>query len=540
MYTQAMIESIKRLEKTRSQRMEQEIPLLPPEEKTELLHKFHPDYKPGTMRELRVGPSKGQRTPNEFADLFEAYSMVDPDKFDLSNIDYDVDVLVIGGGGAGAAAALLAQENGADVLLVTKLRLGDANTMMAQGGIQAADKPNDSPAIHYLDVMGGGGFHNVPELVRALVMDAPLVIQWLEDLGMMFDKEEDGTMITIHGGGTSRMRMHSARDYSGGEIMKTLRDEVWNRGIRVIEYNPAIELLTEDGKCTGAILYNLETEEYAVVRAKTTIIATGGSGRLHVQGFPTTNHYGATADGLVMAYRAGCRLLFMDTIQYHPTGAAFPEQIIGLLITEKCRGLGAQLVNNEGDRFIYELETRDVVSAAIIRECTERGKGIKTPSGAVGVWLDTPLIEIINGPGTIQKLLPAMYRQYKRFDIDMTKEPLLTYPTQHYQNGGIVINDKGETDVENLYVAGEASGGVHGRNRLMGNSLLDVLVYGRRAGKNAALKSKQVKPGRLTLEHVRKYHQELKEAGIAKTRIAPMLLPDYRREETKRRRVEIF
>lgn len=530
MYSQQMIDSMRRLEQTRSERIAQKVPLLSPEEKSDLLHRFHPDYKPGATRTLRVGPNKGDHTFHEFADILEAYSMLDPDNFDLSQVDYEVDVLVIGGGGAGAAAALLAQENGAKVLLATKLRLGDANTMMAQGGIQAADKPNDSPAIHYLDVMGGGGFYNIPELVRALVMDAPLVIQWLEDLGMMFDKEPDGTMITIHGGGTSRKRMHSARDYSGGEIMKTLRDEVQNRpGIEVLEFSPAVELLTEEGKCTGAVLYNMETEEFLIVRAKTAIIATGGSGRLHVQGFETTNHYGATADGLVMAYRAGCRLLFMDTIQYHPTGVAFPEQIVGLLVTEKCRGLGGQLVNVEGKRFIYELETRDVVSAAIIRECIEQGKGIETPTGMLGVWLDTPLIDILHGPGTVQRLLPAMYRQYQRFDIDMSQEPILVYPTQHYQNGGIVINDRSETELENLYVAGEASGGIHGRNRLMGNSLLDVLVFGRRAGRNAALKAREVKPGKLTLEHVREYHRELRETGVEPVWVSPILLPDYRR-----------
>ena len=202
----------------------------------------------------------------------------------------------------------------------------------------------------------------------------------------MFNKEKDGTMFSIHGGGTSRKRMHSCRDYSGGEIMKTLRDEVKNRDeIEVLEFSSACELLTDKGKCTGAIIYNMETEEYLVVRSKTTIIATGGSGRLHVQRFPTTNHYGATADGLIMAYRAGCHLAFMDTIQYHPTGAAFPEQILGLLITEKCRGLGAQLLNVDSNRFIYELETRDVEAAAIIRECEERGLGVETPSGMNGV-----------------------------------------------------------------------------------------------------------------------------------------------------------
>lgn len=540
MYSQEMIESMKNLEQTRDERMKQKLPLLSPDEKKELLARFHPDYKPDTTRKMKVGANKGHKIYNEYADLFEAYSAIDPENFPLSGMDYDVDVLIIGGGGAGSAAALTAEANGVNVLLATKLRLGDANTMMAQGGIQAADKKNDSPDRHYLDVVGGGGFHNNPELVKALVMDAPFVIQWLENLGVMFDKEKDGTMITIHGGGTSRKRMHSARDYSGGEIMKTLRDEVQNRGIEVMEYSPVLELLTHKNRVTGAILFNLETEEYIIVRAKSTILATGGSGRLHIQGFPTTNHYGATADGLVLAYRAGAKMAFMDTVQYHPTGAAFPEQIVGLLITEKMRSLGAQLVNKEGERFIYELETRDAEAAAIIRECEERGKGVMTPSGMLGVWLDSPLVEIIHGKGILKKRVPAMYRQFQRFDIDMAEVPILVYPTQHYQNGGIVINNKGETGVENLYAAGETTGGVHGRNRLMGNSLLDILVYGRRAGENAAMKAKENKPGKLTLEHIKKYHAELKKAGIKREMHSPILLPDYRREETRTRHVGIF
>ncbi len=539
MYTQDMIDSINRLEETRGKRMKQELSLLTSEEKYDLLNKFHPDYQPGTLRELKIGPNKGERVINEIANLFEAYSQTDPNKFDISEIDYDIDVLIIGGGGAGASAALIAQENGANVLLVTKLRFGDSNTMMAQGGIQAADKPNDSPSKHYLDVIGGGGFDNTPELVNVLVRDAPEAIVWLEDLGVMFDKESDGTMVTIHGGGTSRKRIHSARDYTGGEIMKTLRDEVKNRGIDIMEFSPAIELLTDDGKCTGAILYNLETEEYFIARAKTTILATGGAGRLHVQDFPTSNHYGATADGLVIAYRAGNPVIFMDNIQYHPTGAAFPEQIVGLLVTEKCRGLGAQLVNNDGDRFIYELETRDVESAAIIKECTEGNKGIKTPTGIHGVWLDTPMIDIIHGEGTIQKKLPAMYRQYQRFDIDMSIEPLLVYPTQHFQNGGIMVNEKAETKIANLYGAGEVEGGVHGRNRLMGNSLLECIVFGRRAGKNAALKAKEIERGKLTLQHIKRYHIELMEANIDTNKVSPMLLPDYRRKETIARMIDI-
>jgi succinate dehydrogenase / fumarate reductase flavoprotein subunit len=539
-YSKEMLDSMKRLEETRSERKGERLPLLSPEGKKSLLTSFHPDYKPDTLREMKVGANKGEQIYNEYADLFEAYGSVDPDKFKIEGFDYDVDVLILGGGGAGASAALTAQAAGASVLLATKLRLGDANTMMAQGGIQAADKPNDSPDIHYLDVIGGGGFHNHPELVKALVRDAPYVISWLEKLGVMFDKEKDGTMVTIHGGGTSRKRMHSARDYTGGEIMKTLRDEVQNKQIDIIEFSPAIELLSDSGAITGAILYNLETEEYIIVRAKTIILATGGSGRLHIQGFPTTNHYGATADGLVLAYRAGAKMAFMDTIQYHPTGAAYPEQIVGLLITEKVRGLGAQLVNNEGNRFIYELETRDVEAAAIIRECEDRNLGVKTPSGMLGVWLDSPLIEELHGEGTVKKRIPAMYRQYQRFDIDIAKDPILVFPTQHYQNGGIEINDKGETGVANLFAAGENAGGIHGRNRLMGNSLLDILVFGIRSGKHAAEKAKKTNTGNLTLDHLKKYHGELDSAGYSKEKHSPLVLPDYRQEKTKLRHVGIF
>ncbi len=535
-YPKAMRETIKAVEATRSRRMGEEFPRVTADEKTALLEKYHPDHKPGEMVEIRVGVSKGEKTPKEVENIIEAYSRLDANSFDLSKVDFDVDVLVIGGGGAGASAALMAHEQGAKVLLVTKLRLGDANTMMAQGGIQAADKPNDSPTRHYLDVVGGGGFYNVPELVKALVLDAPRVMGWLQDLGTMFDKTADGTYVTIHGGGTSRRRMHAARDYSGAEIMRTLRDEVLNRGIEVVEFTSAIELLKDDqGKCAGAVLYNMETEEHFVCRAKATVIATGGAGRLHVQGFPTTNHYGATADGLVLAYRAGAPFIFMDAIQYHPTGAAFPEQILGLLVTEKVRGLGAHLVNADGEQFIYPLETRDVVSSGIIRECVERKKGITTNTGMIGVWLDSPMIELKHGPGAIKKALPAMTRQYERCDIDMTKDPILVYPTQHYQNGGVLINDRAESRVENLFIAGEASGGVHGRNRLMGNSLLDILVFGRRAGMNAADLSRKTKIGKLTLKHVGEFHKELEAAGVPREKVSPMLLPDYRRPETKER-----
>ncbi len=533
-YEPYMKELIKKVEATRSARIQaakegKHFPRLSEEDGMKLMKEFHPDYKEGTKRQLAVGPSKSKVVPNELADILEAKSSLNSGTVDLSRIDYDVDVLVIGGGGAGSAAALIAQEHGARVLIATKLRHGDANTMMAEGGIQAADKPNDSPGIHFLDAMGGGHFSNDPQLVKTLTHDAPSVIQWLEHLGVMFDKDPDGTMRTLHGGGTARKRMHSAGDMTGAEIMRTLRDEVRNRtDIQVIEFAPAVELLTDhQGRCAGAILHNFETEKYALVRAKTTILATGGLGRLHIQGFPTTNHYGATADGLVLAYRAGASLCFLEATQFHPTGVIFPEQNIGLLITEKVRGAGAQLLNADGEQFVYPLETRDVESSAIIRECSERNKGIRTPTGRFGIWLDSPMIEVLKGPGTVARDFPAKYRQFARHGIDISKEPMLIYPTLHYQNGGVTINSQAETEVPNLYAAGEVAGGIHGINRLMGNSLLDITVFGRIAGKSAAEKAKQAQPGELTLQHVQKFHEELEKAGVGDGRISPILLPDY-------------
>ncbi len=531
-YTPEMRESIKKVEATRSARLSETFPQMTAQEKDEILRRFHPDYIPEAFATLQVGPDKGKRAPHELAAVLQARPVIGPD-LDLARVDIETDVLVIGGGGAGSAAALMAQENGAKVVLVTKLRHGDANTMMAQGGIQAADKPHDSPAIHYLDVMGGGHYANDPDLVEALVLDAPKAIRWLEGLGCMFDKEPDGTMVTIHGGGTSRKRMHSARDYSGAEIMRTLRDEVRNRSqdIFVLEFTSAVELILDDkGQCVGAVLLNMETEKYLVARARCTIMATGGSGRLHYQGFATTNHYGATADGLVLAYRAGAHLLHTDTMQYHPTGAAYPEQIVGLLVTEKVRGLGAQVLNVDGKQFVYPRETRDVEASAIIRECKERGKGVRTPSGMLGVWLDSPMIDLIHGPGTVEQTLPAMVRQFARFGIDIVRDPMLVYPTLHYQNGGIKIAPDGSTEIPNLYAAGEVVGGIHGRNRLMGNSLLDITVFGRRAGTAAAIRAREVQPGKPTLQHLVEWERQLQEAGLEPELRAPMLLPDYRGE----------
>ena len=532
LYTESMMESIKKVEASRAARMATEPRRLTADEKDALLKEFHPDYNDASFEEIKVGPNKGQRAPKQLAEMLHSTSRLMTDKVDLSKIDYDVDVLVIGGGGAGSTCAIEANNAGANVMIVTKLRIGDANTMMAEGGIQAADKENDSPVQHYLDCFGGGHFAARPELVKRLVMEAPDAIKWLNELGVEFDKEADGTMVTTHGGGTSRKRMHAAKDYSGAEIMRTVRDEVINLGIPVVEFTSAVELIMDNkGQVAGAVLLNMETGDYSVARAKTVVIATGGAGRMHYNDFPTSNHYGATADGLVLAYRAGAPLLYQDSIQYHPTGAVYPDQILGALVTEKVRSVGAQLVNVEGEAYIHPLETRDVNASGVIRECRE-GRGVEAPNGRKGVWLDTPMIEILGGEGTIEKRIPAMFRMYMNYGIDMRKEPILIFPTLHYQNGGVEINGDGFTNaIPNLLVAGEAAGGIHGTNRLMGNSLLDVIVFGRNAGKKAAAKFKDVELGEMNIDHVAKFDAELKAAGLETGVVSPKLLPNYARHE---------
>jgi succinate dehydrogenase / fumarate reductase flavoprotein subunit/L-aspartate oxidase len=546
-YTPELKALIKKVEQTRSERVRQkkqgkEFQAMTLAERKDIL-KFHPDFKEEGRTEIRVGPSKGYRIADEMVRLLHARSRVQPDSIDLSSPGAETDVLVIGAGGAGTAAALMAMEQGLRVLIATKLRHGDANTMMAEGGIQAATKTEkDSTYYHYLDTIGGGHFKNDSELVQTLVEEAPAVMAWLEKLGAMFSKFEDGRLKSMHGGGTSRKRMHYAGDITGAEIMRTIRDEARNfpDRIRVLEFSPAVELVLDDrGACAGAVCYNLETEEYLWVKAKATVLATGGSGRLHIQNFMTTNHYGATGDGLVIGYRAGVPLKFLHTIQYHPTGAVFPEQAEGLLITEKFRGAGAHVLNIDGEQFVFEREPRDVEASAFIRECLECRKGVPTPTGKWGVWLDSPMIDILKGEGTVRREFPGKWILFHRYGIDITREPMLVYPTLHYQNGGLEINRRGETAVPGLFAAGEVSGGVHGENRLMGNSLLDVLVFGRIAGTNASAYARTRRgEGKPTLDHVRRYHRELETTGVdTDGRVSPMILPDYSNPAVRKRQV---
>lgn len=545
-YTPEMKKLIEVVEKTRPERLQRardgkEFTKKTLAQREEVLKKYHPDYKKEGRRSVLVGPNKGQEFPEEVARLLESRSRIDPDLVDLSSVWRETDVLVLGGGGSASATALMAAKGGAKVLMATKLRIGDANTVMAEGGIQGADQEGDSPYYHYLDIVGGGHFTNDPKLAAALAHDAPLVLEWLEKLGLMFDKAPDGRMKVRHGGGTCRKRMHSAADLSGAEIMRVLRDEVRNhpKQVEIIEFCPAVELILDaDRRIWGALLFNLETEEYHVVKAKAVVLATGGFGRLHIQGFATTNHYGATMDGPVMAYRCGIPTRFLYSVQYHPTGAIFPDSLIGLLITEKVRGMGANVLNVKGEQFVFEREPRDVEAASIIEECVARGNGVPTPTGNVGIWLDSPMIDMLEGPGSIEKALPGKFIQFKRHGIDIRREPILIYPTLHYQNGGITIDEFGATPVEGLFGAGEVVGGIHGENRLMGNSLLDITVFGRRAGASAAAyAAKRTGFGAPSLQHVRDFNAEVAAARLDHDLVGPMLLPDYTSKEVKERQL---
>ena len=315
MYSIELNESIARIAFTREKRLKEDYPQISEDEKSVLIKQNHADFIDGGVCELLVGPNKGDCAPKELVELLQGNSLVDPDVVDLEAVDY-FDVLVLGSGGAGATAALSAHENGAKVMLVTKFGFFDSDTVKFQGGIQAASKPNDSPVIHYLDTIGGGFFDNIPDLVEVMVRDAPSIIQWLESLGCIFDKEADGTLRTEFGEGTSRKRVHNARGCLGMEMMRNLYDELCNRGIPILEYLPGIELITDDiAQVAGAILINLESKKEAIrIRAKTVVLATGGDGQLHYQGFPCVDHYGAMADGLALAYRVGAKSLLLDAI----------------------------------------------------------------------------------------------------------------------------------------------------------------------------------------------------------------------------------
>lgn len=496
----------------------------------ELLKGYHPDHGRDARVALEVGVNRGGACQPALARLLQANALIDD--VDIAGAQLvTTDVLVVGGGGGGCAAALTAAGEGARVILATKLRLGDSNTVMAEGGIQASVGADDSPQRHFEDTLSAGHFSAEPALVAQMAMDGPDVVRWLIRLGMQFDLEDGdasfgGKLLRKKPGGATAARILSYRDYTGLEMMRVLREAVelepdvavWNRC-------PVVELLTDDqGRCAGAVVYNMEWRCFVLVRARAVVLATGGTGRLHFNGFPTSNHFGATGDGLVVAYRAGARLRELDSFQYHPTGIAYPPHLAGGLISEAARTAGARLINGEGERFVDELRPRDVVAAAILRECAE-GRGIAR-GGQVGVFLDTPSLEL-SQPGILKKRLVTLGHLAKKCGFDAAHEPFMVYPTLHYQNGGVAIDRTGATSVPDLHAVGELSGGIHGRNRLMGNALLDILSMGRRAGAAAAQGRGEPRLGRAGIAHVHAWQRELTLAGLPLAVKAPLLFPDY-------------
>jgi len=495
----------------------------------ELLKGYHPDHGLNARVALSIGVNQGDPCQPDLARYLQANALIDD--IDIAGAQViSTDVLIIGGGGGGCAAALIAAKQGSQVILATKLRLGDSNTVMAEGGIQAAVGEDDSPQLHFEDTLRAGHFCGEPELVAQMVMDGPDVIRWLIQLGVMFDLEEGrpmgGNLLRKKPGGASAARILSYRDYTGLEMMRVLREavdldpavEVWNRC-------PAVELLSDErGRCAGAVIYNLESRTYVLVRARAVILATGGAGRLHLNAFPTSNHYGATADGLVLAYRIGAHLRELDSFQYHPTGIAYPAHLAGGLISEAARSAGAKLINGEGERFVDELKPRDVVASAILRECAQ-GRGIDR-DGQTGVFLDTPTLEMEN-PGILAKRLVTLRHLARKCGHDAALEPFLVYPTLHYQNGGVAIDKDGATSVPGLFCVGEVTGGIHGRNRLMGNALLDILSMGRRAGAKAAESDAGAMAGRAGIGHVHAWQRQLTLAGLPLHVKAPQLFPGY-------------
>lgn len=513
-------ESLQKLESSRPARLNQSAPLPDSTAAEALLKKYHPDYL-GHERQLAVGPNAGeQKVPLELAQLLEGDSPIAPDY--LPDPEIKTDVLIIGGGGAGATAALTLEGTGLSVHLATKLRLGDSNTVMAEGGIQSAIGPDDSPRRHFADALVGGHGENDVDLLRILCEQGPESIRWLSQLGCLFDQNEDGQFRLRGGGGTSVPRVLACRDYTGLEIMRVLKDAVRLTNTQLLEEHAAMELVDDGkGQVTGAILFDRNAGRLVCVSARAVIMATGGSGQIRLQGFPTSNHIGATGDGLVLAYRQGCRLIDLDTYQYHPSGACYPEALVGQLVTEAIRSIGAQVVNAEGVHFIDEMAYRDVLAGAIIKEIAE-GRGVKTPHGKTGVWLDTPMIDMKNGPGTLARQFPGLIHRFERYHIDPTQTPILIYPTLHYQNGGILVDSECRSNIPGLWACGEVTGGLHGKNRLMGNSLLDITVFGRRAAQSVLANIPE--RGGVTLTNLQRFRAE--RTKIENKTVSPKFFPD--------------
>ena len=389
------------------------------------------------------------------------------------------DVLVIGSGASGLAAAVSAERAGARVALATKGSLQANNSSKAQGGIQAAFGDDDSPERHAEDVVRSSHDTADAALVEALTGDAQSAIHWLEELGVEFTRDEDGRYRLARCGGATAKRLLQVGDRTGHAITKQLR-EAWEASSGTSFTNAPLRELEQVNGHWRALVGEQTVEAEAVV------LAAGGRcyAEAERRGELSTNHPNATGEVTRIALGLGAETRDLDALQYHPNGGAWPPNMQGYSIPETTRAYGAVLLNADGDEFTDSLGPRDTVSQAIFDE-VEQGRGVETPDGRPAVYLDTTRIPEADA----EISLPYMLRRYRGAGIDPLKERILTYPVLHYQNGGLVIDTEAATTLEGVYACGEIAGGTHGRNRMMGNSLLECVVFGRRAGKAAAGKA---------------------------------------------------
>jgi succinate dehydrogenase / fumarate reductase flavoprotein subunit len=441
---------------------------------------------------------------------------------------HEHDVLVIGAGGAGLRAAIEGSAAGVKVAVVTKSLLGKAHTVMAEGGMAAAMgnvDDRDSWRVHFADTMRGGQYLNNWRMAEHHAKESPARVRELEAWGAVFDRTPDGRILQRNFGGHRYPRLAHVGDRTGLEMIRTLQDHGVHRGLDVFMEYTIVTLLTDSGRVVGAVGYDRERGRFNVFKAKATVMATGGLGRAFRI---TSNSWEYTGDGYALAYHAGAALQDMEFVQFHPTGMVWPPSVKGILVTEGVRGEGGILVNKEGRRFMFddipanyrsstadneeegwryvtgdksarrppELLTRDHVARCIVREVRE-GRG--SPHG--GVFLDIAWIKkhISNAEAHIKRKLPSMYHQFKQLaDLDITTTPMEVGPTTHYTMGGIQVDgDTQMSTVPGLFAAGEAAAGLHGANRLGGNSLSDLIVFGQRAGQYAAEFAKTQGPGRV-------------------------------------------